>query len=142
MSEAAALVAVAAAESVIDVKLLIAVIGKFLDQPIFPRHDFGEVEPGLLRPDAPSGGVLGQVHDFSRVEQRFGRHTATQDAEPAHFLASLDHHRAQSGASGRPRRRIAPAPPAEDRHLEIELSFAHVKFKNSLQAHGTHRSPQ
>ena len=103
------------------VELLHAVIRKILDERIFPRHDFFEIEADFSGADAPRFGVAGEVHDFGGVKQRLRRHAAAQDAQPADFFAAFDDDGFQSRARRRPRRRVTGAAAAENGHVEIKL---------------------
>ena len=55
-----------------------------------------------------------QVQHLRRVKERLARHATAQDAQPAHFVAALDHHRLQSRRRRRARRRVTRAAAADD----------------------------
>lgn len=104
-------------------KLLMAIIGKALDEQIFSGHYLREVEGNVFSADAPGLGMARMVHNFRRVEQRLRGHAATQDAKAADFFTAFDDDSLQTGSGGGPSRSVAATPPADDSDVIFECVF-------------------
>src|SRR6187549_560621 len=78
------------------VQLFAALVAKALNERARALHDFGEVESNIFSADAPRSDMASTVQNLCGVEQRLGRHTAPEDAKPAHFRTAFDYNRAQA----------------------------------------------
>jgi len=108
-------------------KLLLSKFREFLDQRVFPPHDFAKVETHFRRVDAPDSRVVGQVQDFGGVEQGFCRHATAQNTKSADLLAAFDNDSLKACISSGPRRRVTGAAAANNREVKFEVSspFSH-----------------
>lgn len=122
-------------------KLLPAVICEVLNQGILARHDLREVEADMPGADAPRRGVAGQVQNFRGVEQRFGRHAAAQDAEPANLLSAFDQRRPEPRARGGPPRGIPRAAGAYDGKIIFVLRANRVHAGRMCSAQAAGKAP-
>src|SRR5438067_401743 len=98
-----------------------ATICKLFNESIFAGHDLMEVEGHIVGVDSPWFRVTGEVHDFSSVKQRFGWHTAAEDAETADFLATLDDDDIESRARSSSRGGVTGAAATDDGEVVIAV---------------------
>src|SRR6185503_18544914 len=94
-------------------ELVDAVLREFTDETVLVRHDAFPCERDRAGLEAPERSLLGEMSDFRGIEQRFSRHAAAEDAEPAHFLAPFEHGGAQAGGGAGARGGITAAASAQ-----------------------------
>ncbi|MPN24086.1 hypothetical protein SDC9_171480 [bioreactor metagenome] len=63
--------------------------------------------------------MIGQVQNFSRIQQRFGRHASAQDAQAAQFFGPIDKNSFESSSRGGPGGGETAAPSSDDCHIKI-----------------------
>src|SRR5205814_5665024 len=103
-------------------ELLFPKISEFPDKRVFSRHHFGKIETELALVNAPNFSLTRQMHDFGSVEQRFGRHTAAQNAEAADVLPAFNHDGLDPSGAGRASGGVAGAAAADAGDVEIDMA--------------------
>ena len=109
-------------------QLLPPVIRKLCDQLVLPLQDLLPVRLRWPHPDPKLPRPADLMVAVRALQHRLGRHTAPQDAQPAHPLAALDHRHLQPQGRRRPGRRITRAPCAD--HGQV-INGGHEKLRPS-----------
>ena len=94
------------------------VVRKLADEAPLPRADRAGIRAEEFRAQAKLPGVPNRFGAVGAFEQRFARHAAAQDAEPADFRAALHDGYAQAESGGGGGGGVARAAAADDEEIE------------------------
>src|SRR5262245_51392015 len=95
-------------------QLLAPIIRKLADQAPLARADRPAIHAEVLGPQSKLPRPADRLRAARRLQERFARHAPAQNAQAADLVSTLDHHRLQTKARSRCRRRVSGAASADD----------------------------
>ena len=112
-------------------ELLAPVVGKLPDEPLLSLHDPARIKSDPLGFQSKLCGVAHGPVAVGRLDQRLARHASLENAEPTHFVTTLDDHRGKPERRGGAGGGVSPAPSA-DYHKIIFLHESNLRPKYGM----------